>query len=123
MALYGAERLQQVDQRLVSLLYQVAQDHDILVIQGARPYAEELADEQKHASELKNPWDSKHVIGAERVVAEAADVAPYPLNWNDVPAFETLGAAVKSTAQQVGLVIVWGGDWKTLKDYSHYEMA
>lgn len=31
--------------------------------------------------------------------------------------------AVKAAARQLGFVVEWGGDWKTLKDGPHFQLA
>ena len=52
----------------------------------------------------------------------AVDIAPYPIDWNDLGRFKTLADVVKKTAKDLGIELVWGGDWKTFRDYPHYEV-
>jgi peptidoglycan L-alanyl-D-glutamate endopeptidase CwlK len=53
----------------------------------------------------------------------AVDVVPYPLDWNDLAAFRKLGKVVKAKAKELGIPINWGGDWRSLKDFPHYELS
>ena len=54
--------------------------------------------------------------------SRAVDVAPYPIDWNDIQRFKDLAIVIKEAAKTVGVDIVWGGDWKSFKDYPHYEV-
>lgn len=55
--------------------------------------------------------------------AIALDVVPSPLNWNDIDAFKKLGATITAKAKVLGIPISWGGTWRTLRDYPHYELT
>lgn len=52
----------------------------------------------------------------------AIDIAPYPINWEDLAKFKELAEVVKKAAKTVGVDIVWGGDWKSFPDYPHFEL-
>lgn len=52
----------------------------------------------------------------------AVDIAPYPINWNDISRFKKLAVIVKQCADELGIKITWGGDWKRFIDYPHYEI-
>ena len=66
---------------------------------------------------------SKH-IPAKTVsgLCEAVDIAPYPINWGDIKRFITLSEHIKKVAKELNINIAYGGDWKTFKDYPHYEL-
>ena len=124
MTLYRAQMLANCDQDLMTLFTRVGQQRDTIIVQGARTVAAEVADMAAGKSSLKNPLDSKHVIDPNiRPVALAVDAAPYPIDWQNIPAFEDFGEFVKEQATILGIAIVWGGDWTTLKDYDHFELA
>lgn len=58
----------------------------------------------------------------------AVDVIPYPFNgdWNDktlVPRLKTIADEFKSAGRDMLVPIVWGGDWTSLKDFPHMELA
>lgn len=65
---------------------------------------------------LNNPFKSKHADG------KAVDVATYPVDWTDRPKFEAIARAMKQAAAELGVDIVWGGDWIKTKDYPHFEV-
>ena len=65
---------------------------------------------------LNNPYASKHVTG------KAVDLVPYPVDWTDLNKFRTIALAMKQAAAELGVKIIWGGDWKTSKDYPHFEI-
>lgn len=51
----------------------------------------------------------------------AVDLAPYPIDWQDIERFKDLGARAKQVADRLGIKVSWGGDWKW-KDYPHFEL-
>ena len=61
--------------------------------------------------------DSKH----NQKPSLAVDVVPWPLDWTNIDSFIELGRIVKEEAEKYKIDVDWGGDWKTLKDYPHWE--
>lgn len=62
--------------------------------------------------------NSRHLIG------EAVDLAATvggEVRW-DWPLYPKLAAAMKAAARERGVVITWGGDWKTLVDGPHFQI-
>lgn len=53
----------------------------------------------------------------------ALDVAPLPIDWEDIKAFKTLGAFVEAKAVALKIPVSWGGRWKSFKDYPHFELT
>ena len=43
--------------------------------------------------------------------SRAVDVAPYPIDWSDRERFTYFAGFVKGIASQMGIDIIWGGDW------------
>ena len=61
---------------------------------------------------------SRHLTG------HAADIyctVGGKLRW-DWPLYTKASAHIKATAKTLGIAIVWGGDWRTLKDGPHFEL-
>ena len=60
----------------------------------------------------------------------AVDVAPYPIDWNNLDRFKKLNDVVMKCAKKLGIGLVWGADWDgdgdiaehTLQDYPHFEL-
>ena len=61
----------------------------------------------------------------------AVDLAPFPVDWKDEPAFARLAGYVQAVADELGIRIRWGGDWngngrtrdERLVDLPHFELA
>jgi peptidoglycan L-alanyl-D-glutamate endopeptidase CwlK len=44
------------------------------------------------------------------------------VQYGDVESLTRIARHVKQQAQALGYTVEWGGDWKTLKDYPHFEL-
>lgn len=55
-------------------------------------------------------------------LCEAIDIAPYPIDWNNIKRFVQLSEHIKKVAKQLNIKIEYGGDWKSFKDYPHYQL-
>lgn len=66
---------------------------------------------------LNNPFASNHASG------KAIDVVPYPVDWNDINKFRTIFAAFQKAADELGVIIRWGGHFQKSKDYPHIELG
>lgn len=55
--------------------------------------------------------------------AIALDIYPLPVNFNKLQPFRDMGIKVKVTAKKLGIPIAWGGDWKSIKDFPHFELT
>jgi peptidoglycan L-alanyl-D-glutamate endopeptidase CwlK len=97
---------------------------DFSVICGFRGEKEQNEAYSSGNSNLKWP-QSKH----NKTPSEAVDIVPYPVDWNDIKRFETLGQIVLQTWEtdvaeedRVGWELVWGKNFKGLVDYPHFEL-
>ena len=111
------DNLTGVNPRLVALASRalVYSDIDFVVIDGMRTRREQEELVAKGASWTMN---SKHLSG------NAIDFAAYvngSIRWEHRP-YEVIGHAFKRAAAELGIPIVWGGDW-TSKDMGHIELA
>lgn len=55
--------------------------------------------------------------------AIALDVHPMPLDWTNIASFVAVSKVILSTAEELGVPLVWGGTWTSIKDYPHYELT
>lgn len=92
-------------------------EDDITVICGTRSN-EAQQEAYENGKSLLKPGKSKH----NKIPSEAVDIAPYPIKWDNIRAFEKLGKHVKECADSLNITIKWGGDWSMLKDYVHFEL-
>lgn len=100
------DRLSTCHPQLQALMNEVIRHTDILVIEGHR--GQEAQDKAFREGKSKLKWpQGKH----NSLPSLAVDIAPYPINWNDLPAFHRLAQVVLETAESMGIKIRWGGDW------------
>lgn len=111
-------RLKQCDQRLQEILRTVIQDYDFSVLCGYRSKDKQDEAYANGRSKLRYP-NSKH----NTLPSLAVDIAPYPIDWDDIERFHELAGRVLEAAHLLDIPIEWGGHWKTFKDYPHYQIA
>ena len=88
---------------------------DFGITEGLRTQARQA---QLVASGASQTLRSRHLTG------HALDVAAYvgaEVRW-DWPLYDTIAKAMKQAAEELGVSIEWGGDWRTLKDGPHYQL-
>ena len=88
---------------------------DFAVIEGRRTLERQRQLFDVGASKTLN---SRHLTG------HAIDIAPFiggTIRW-DWPPYNDLAKAMKAAAQELGVSVVWGGDWKSFKDGPHWEL-
>lgn len=58
--------------------------------------------------------------------ALALDVVPFAagkaIDWSNTARFKAFAAYVKRKANDMGVPVTWGGDWKSIKDMPHWEI-
>lgn len=76
---------------------------------------------ERGVCQLKYPYGRHN-----RRPSEAADVVPYPIDWDDELGFYHFAGFVKGMAAILGIEVVWGGDWPNFidgkKDLAHWEL-
>ena len=90
-------------------------DVDFGITEGVRS-----VERQKACLAAGKSWTlhSRHLTG------HAVDVDAFvngEVSW-EWPLFEKIAAAMKQAADELGIPIVWGGDWQSLKDGCHFEL-
>lgn len=86
---------------------------DFAVIEGLRSVERQ---KQLVAAGASRTMRSRHLTG------HAVDLAAYVggIRW-DWTLYDALGVAMKTAAKELGVAIVWGGDW-TFRDGPHFEL-
>ena len=116
---------------LQRIFNEVVKEYDCSVIEGHRPEAEQNKAFHAKKSTLQFP-NSKHNL----VPSMAADVVPYPVDWNDTNRFYHFSGYVQGIARRmyedafIMHKIRWGGDWdgdftwkdQTFHDLPHFEL-
>lgn len=96
---------------LQRLFREVVKHYDCTVICGHR--SKDAQDEAVQNGMSKTVYpNSKH----NSIPSLAADVVPYPIDWQDREGFYNFGGFVKGVASQMGISIRWGGDWDSDND-------
>lgn len=111
------QRLQGVHPDLVAVIERAIQisDIDFTVLEGVRSVERQRELFNSGASKTMN---SRHLTG------HAVDIAPYvngKVSWH-WPHYYKLEKFVKQAADDLGVIIEWGGDWKSFKDGPHWQL-
>lgn len=88
---------------------------DFVVVEGLRTRERQAQLVAQGASKTMN---SRHITG------HAVDIAPLvggKLRW-DWPLYHRIAPVVKECADELGIKIAWGGDWKSFPDGPHFEL-
>ena len=113
----SASKLDTCDKPLQDLFNEVIKHWDCTILEGHRGEEAQMLAYQEGKSHAK--WgQSKHNSSP----SKAVDVAPYPVDWNDIERFKQFGQFVKGLAIGMGISIRWGGDFHNLHDYPHFEL-
>lgn len=65
---------------------------------------------------------SKHMMQSDGY-GHALDLAPYPVDWNDLERFNMWSTLMFRAAAELNVVIEWGGHWRSFKDYPHFHFV
>jgi len=112
---------------MVVWAYQVVEYMDCSVTYGVRTISEQAHMVSIKASQTMNSY---HLIQADGY-GHALDLAPYPIDWNDLYRFVALYGVGMAIAKDMGLPITWGGDWdrdgillidQGFDDLGHYQL-
>ena len=111
------ERLQGVHPDLVRVVERAIDltTVDFTVLEGLRSPERQQTLVASGASQTLN---SRHITG------HAVDLGAWVDNQVDWswPLYTKIANAMKAAANELGVSIVWGGDWKTFKDGPHFEL-
>ncbi len=100
------ERLETCDERLVAVFDEVVKHFDCTILEGWRSEEDQNEAFRTGRSKLKYP-DGKH----NKQPSFAVDVAPYPVDWENLDRFRYFAGFVMGIASQMGTRLRWGGDW------------
>lgn len=89
--------------------------HDFTITEGLRTVERQ---KQLLAAGASRTMNSRHITGH---AIDFAVLIGGQVRW-DWPLYGQVAAAFKKAAAQLNIPIVWGGDWKTLRDGPHVEL-
>ena len=119
-------RLDTVHPDLVEVCEAAIEVYDFSVLCGHRAQAEQDAAVRDGRS--KAPWPtSSH----NSVPSRGIDLAPYPIDWTDLPRFRFLAGLIIGIGHARGIKIRSGGDWdgdgdwtdQRFNDLPHFELV
>jgi peptidoglycan L-alanyl-D-glutamate endopeptidase CwlK len=70
------------------------------------------------AAGASKTMNSRHLTGH---AVDLAALVGGKVRW-DWPLYDKASQAMKAAASELGVSIVWGGDWKSFKDGPHFEL-
>jgi hypothetical protein len=122
----STEKLAQCDKRIQEVLNEVVKHFDCSILCGHRGKEEQNEAYHSGRSKLKFP-KSKH----NGLPSMAVDVAPYPIDWNDIKRFHYFAGFVVGIAASKGITLRYGGDWdrdtqlkdNNFNDLPHFEIV
>lgn len=110
------EKLKTCHPDLQRLAQELVKEMDVTVLCGHRN--EHDQNQAFIAGNSKLQWPrSKH----NRMPSEAIDLAPYPVDFNNIPAFASMCQRIEKLAKQLGIKIKLGRDF-SFKDWPHVEL-
>jgi len=119
-------RLRTTDPRLQAIAQDAIDVMDFTVLEGERDRLRQ--DELFELGLTQVRWPgSKHNASP----SLAMDLAPYPIDWNDLERFAVLAGVIRAVAYSHGVQIRWGGDWdrddetvdERFRDLCHFEIV
>lgn len=122
----SSERLVTCSYDLQILFRTVIIHRDCSILCGHRNEFDQNVAYKNGDSNLIFPY-SKH----NAIPSLAVDVAPYPIDWQDLHRFCEFAGYVNCIADQMRIKIRWGGDWdgdtattdQKLMDFVHFELV
>ena len=110
-------KLATCDRQIHHVLHAAIGFTDFSVLCGHRGKVSQNEAYANNKSQLQWP-DSKH----NKKPSLAVDIAPYPIDWEDIERFCFLAGVILTVAKLFDVPLKWGGDWKTFKDHGHFEL-
>ena len=124
MARFGKKsrkNMKGLDSGIVNVLNKTIIHFDFSVIEGLRNVETQR---EYVAKGVSKTMKSKHLEG------KAVDIAPYPIDYDDIERFVYLGGFILGVASQIGVKLRWGLDWDRdtytkdtgFRDIGHFEL-
>jgi|AntRauTorcE11897_2_1112592.scaffolds.fasta_scaffold00046_43 peptidoglycan L-alanyl-D-glutamate endopeptidase CwlK len=119
-------RLDTCHPKLQEILNEAIKHVDFSVLCGHRNEADQTTAFQSENSKVQWP-NSKH----NSMPSRAVDIAPYPIDWEDLKRFAHLGGLIRGIAVVKGIKLRFGFDWDVdgditdhkFMDWPHIELA
>jgi hypothetical protein len=121
----GKKRLATCDPRLQAVVNEAIKRTDFSVLCGHRGREEQEDAFERGTTRVHYP-KSKH----NSYPSKAVDLAPYPIDWNNLERFRDLAKIMFEEAEKLNVKLRWGGDFNMngkpddkFNDMPHYEIV
>ena len=119
------EQLATCNEKLRRVFNEVIKTVDCSVLEGHRNQDRQDSLYEEGKTKVKYPHGRHNEL-----LSRAADVVPYPIDWDDRERFHLFAGFVLGTAKQMGIKLRWGGDWNInwfvddnkFDDFPHFEL-
>jgi len=119
------EQLATCNEKLRRVFNEVIKTVDCSVLEGHRDKDRQDSLYEEGKTKVKYPHGRHNEF-----LSRAADVVPYPIDWDDRERFHLFAGFVLGTAKQMGIDLRWGGDWNInwfvddnkFDDFPHFEL-
>ncbi len=124
------KKLETCDTQLQEIVNAVTEIMPIQVIEGKR--SKKRQDRLFAIGRSKLQWpDSKHNVEEPDELAKAVDIAPKPIDWNDMERFFFLAGVMFGVGRGLNIKVRWGGNWRgdlnfkdnDFNDFVHFELV
>ena len=127
------DRLATCDERIQKVMNEAIKHYDFTVLYGYRTPAEQFELFKQGRTLTNGVWKvtGKTVTNLDGKTkmsnhnsnpSKAIDIAPFPIDWNNIQRFLDMAKVVKEAAKTVGVEITYGGDWKKFPDFPHFQV-
>lgn len=110
-------RLSTCHEDLQKIANELIKEIDVSILCGHRTEYDQNKAYNNGNSKLKYPF-SKH----NKSPSLAMDVAPYPIDWQNIERFEDMCNRIERIAKDLGIKVRMGRDF-SFKDYPHVELV
>lgn len=108
------ERLATCHPDLQRICNEVIKIYDFTILEGERTLEQQQAYFKAGKSKLDGiNKKSKH----QNKPSLAVDIAPFPVDWNDIKRFYFLAGLFIAKADELGIKVRWGGSWNGSFDF------
>ena len=119
------ERLATCHEDLIKVFNEVIKHVDCSIICGHRGEEDQNNAVVSGHSKVRYP-NGRH----NKIPSNAVDVAPYPIDWDDLERFTLFAGFVLGIAKSMNIDLIWGNDWDgdfqtkdtNFRDYPHFEL-
>lgn len=121
------KHLSDVHPDLCKVIREASQEFPFAVVDGLRTVSEQIiAVQTKHSQTLRSrhlPHPQYKGLACAVDVIAIIDGKKSYAKGKEKEVFSKIADSIKKSAEKLNIAIIWGGDWKTFKDWGHFELS